>query len=302
MQYVTIKIYESKLDEFIKHYQQYSTDNNGEYILFFAKSNSFVVTVYKNAKNNGQYKVVFNGKNSLIEAQKWNQHAFVNEKKVSKESTHFVTYEKQYGSDEVGFGDFFGPLVVVSCYLDETIFKSISDLTFKDSKKLDDAYILQVGPLLAHKVKHVLNIVDNEKLNDLTSKGYNMNKIKAMLHVNVLNKLKNQLKIDAVSFIDQFASEQKFKEYTASMVGLTNYVLREKGESYYPSVALASVLARYYFLVEIEKLNKKYQTSFPLGASSLVDTFASEFLKKHGITVLNSICKKNFKNYLRLTA
>ena len=44
-----------------------------------------------------------------------------------------------------------------------------------------------------------------------------MNKIKAMLHLHVLNLLKGEMNIKATSFIDQFASEENFAKYTEGM-------------------------------------------------------------------------------------
>ena len=70
-----------------------------------------------------------------------------------------------------------------------------------------------------------------------------------------------------------------------------------KGESIYPSVAAASIIARYAFLLEMDALNEKYETKIPLGASSKVNEFAKEFIAHNGITEFNKIAKKNFANY-----
>ena len=81
---------------------------------------------------------------------------------------------------------------------------------------------------------------------------------------------------------------------------IKDLVMKEKGESLYPSVALASILARYYFLKEMDALSAQFKTSIPLGASSRVDEFALEFQKKHGKSALDKIVKQNFINYQRL--
>ena len=77
-------------------------------------------------------------------------------------------------------------------------------------------------------------------------------------------------------------------------------LFKEKGETYFPSVALASCIARYLFLKEIATLNEKYKVKIPLGASAEVDKFDIEFIKKYGENEFLKICKSNFKNYQKI--
>lgn len=301
---VTIKIKATQLEALKKYYEPHARVNNGAYILFFAIRDQLSITVYRSNKDLAHYKVVFHGPNAEIAASKWAEIQKVSPKKTptpkTKASTSYLDFGPQYGSDEVGFGDFFGPLVVVASYLDEAIYSSLQNLAIKDSKKLTDDYILSIGPLLVAKIKHKVNIVSNPKFNELIKKGYNMNKMKAMLHHQVLSLLQSSLKITAPIYIDQFCSPLLFSKYTEGMPALPNVRMETKGESLFPSVALSSILARYYFLIEIEKLNQQYQITIPLGAGTQVDIFAKTLLKKHGITVLNQIVKQNFVNYKRL--
>lgn len=304
-EYVTIKINQSILTHLMSDYKAYQKDNKGEYIAFFATYHNITITAYFSSKHPDQYKVVFNGENARKEALKWSKDIevkVVSDEKITETKQGFLTYEAQYGSDEVGFGDFFGPLVVVSVYLDRAIFQSLNNFIVSDSKKLTDDYIITIAPLILPKVKYKVNIVDNEKLNSLTKKGYNMNKIKAMLHLNVLSLLKDEVGIEATSYIDKFASEVKFSEYTSNMKPISPIVMKEKGESLYPSVALASMLARYFFLVEMSKLETKFKVKIPLGASLKVDEFALDFKNKYGMSALDKIVKQNFSNYKKLVS
>lgn len=303
IEYVTIKINKQTLQSLIIHYQDYQKDNRGEYIAFFASLKNITITAYFSSKTPDIFKVVFNGENARKEAEKWSSDIEIKvvEEKKSPTKKGFLTYAAQYGSDEVGFGDFFGPVVVVAVYLDEKLFKSLDTLLITDSKKLTDTYILSVAPLLLNKVNYKLNVVSPEKLNELTlQKGYNMNKIKAMLHLNVLSLLKAEVGEPATAYIDKFCSEAKFNEYTRGMVSLSPIIMEEKGESLFPSVALASMLARYFFLMEIAKLEAKFKVKIPLGASLKVDQFATEFKNKYGKSALDKIVKQNFSNYQKL--
>ena len=75
-----------------------------------------------------------------------------------------------------------------------------------------------------------------------------------------------------------------------------------KGETYFPSVALASVIARYSFLEKMDAISKKYNVKIPFGAGGQVEKFASDFLKKFGQKELDKIVKQNFKTYKKVLA
>ena len=62
------------------------------------------ITIYTYKKG---HKVIFSGPNALKEAQLFNPEAQIKETK-EKVVTNFITFQEQIGSDEVGFGDFFG--------------------------------------------------------------------------------------------------------------------------------------------------------------------------------------------------
>ena len=79
-----------------------------------------------------------------------------------------------------------------------------------------------------------------------------------------------------------------------------NITFKTKAESMYPSVALASMIARYCFLKEMEVLNNKYQMEFPKGAGIQADKFVQDFIKVHGIDELRKVAKLNFANYKNL--
>ena len=60
-------------------------------------------------------------------------------------------------------------------------------------------------------------------------------------------------------------------------------------------------MARYAFLLEKERLEKKYKMQIPFGASSKADEFSKAFIKKYGLKEFDKICKKNFANYEEVT-
>lgn len=292
MEYVSYKIDKQIRDKIMIHYASYSVDNFGEYIIFSAKKDDITITIYESKKG---YKVLFAGDNVLDEARLFNSEASLKEQKDSIKK-EYLDLNTQIGSDEVGFGDFFGPLVVVSAYYNPSL-QDILD-KIKDSKKLDDKFILEFVPTILDRVQYSKLTVRNQKYNEMIDKGYNMNEMKALLHNRALFNLKEKVKTCTSFYIDQFCDEDKYFSYIQFEENkVTNLNFHTKGESYYPSVALASMISRYYFLKEFEALNNYYNTTFPKGASKSVDQFALEFINKHGIKELDFVAKKNFVNY-----
>lgn len=287
-----LKITRTNLSKVIAATTIQNFPNSGDYVLFHFRDNDHDFIIYDNTKNE-PYKGVFTGpylpdylKTYLVEEIK----------EGSKDEGVKVTTFPQIGSDEVGFGDFFGPLVVVSAYLTKADESYLLNNGITDSKKLDDTRILLLGHDLQTKISHVKNIVSNPKYNELISKGYNMNKMKAMLHHNVLTLLARKTNYTGSLYFDRFTTAPKFHEYIAGMPSAP-LVSLAGGESAALSIATASVLARFYFLLEIDKLNKLYHTTLPLGAGAKVDEFAKNFLKEKGPAALKLITKHNFRNF-----
>ena len=295
MKYVSYKIDLETKQKIENFYEDYKIPNDGDYICFFAKVDNLTITIYESKKG---YKVVFTGKNALYEAKIFNPDAEISESK-SERKIDFIDLNNQCGSDEVGFGDFFGPLVVVGVYFDSSLTKKLDSI--KDSKKLTDEFILSFVPTIIKNVTFSKLTVHNEKYNSLIKKGYNMNQIKAMLHNRVLLNLQKRKPDCKTFYIDQFCDEKLYYNYLKNEKEIVrNITFKTKGESYYPSVALASMIARYCFLQEMDVLSKKYNMNFPKGASKTVDEFATVFIQKYSLEELKKVCKTNFTNFSKL--
>ncbi|MGI6644319.1 MAG: ribonuclease HIII [Bacilli bacterium] len=299
METVSINVSLDKIAALKDEYLMYSLPPKGDYVIFYAKKDNLTIRIFDRAKRDKDYlKVVFQGENAREVAQNWGE---INEKKEIIIPKDYVNTNKQYGSDEVGFGDFFGPLVVVAAYCDDKALDIIHKFDIKDSKKLTDDYIWTIGPYLLENITYSANVIDNKKYNELIESGYNMNKIKAMLHNNVLRLVQNKVGTPYPMFVDKFVNNKKYFEYLeSSSIVMKDITFQERGEAYYPSIALASVIARYIFLKKMAALNKRFKEEIPFGAGKKVDEFALHFLKKHGKTALDEITKHNFGNYKKL--
>ncbi len=265
-----------------------------------SKENEVTITIYKKNKR-GERKALFQGDKALYEARIWDQNAKLNGSEAKIGEFPIVKSEfPQIGSDEVGTGDFFGPIIVVASFLKEEDLPYIEREGITDSKKMSDEHILSLGPALIKKFDYSELSLNNEKFNEEEMKKLNMNEIKAKMH----NKaLLNVSKRHPGSYIyqDQFAQEHLYYEYLENEKEvLTGIVFQTKGESYYPTVALSSVIARYAFLRKMAKLDEKYGMHFPFGSGEATNLAAQEFIKKYGLKELKKVAKISFSNYKKL--
>lgn len=301
MKYYSYTFSATKVSELINHFEQYKLDPDGEYVYFYARIGDTQVRVYLPKKGHTTQKVVFSGPNPERVILDFDDTLSleIKDTKSPPLPEDYVDLGEQIGSDEVGVGDFFGPLVVTAVYFKKEQIKLVDGLGVSDSKALSDEKIRIIGPILKQSIDHITAVVNNEKYNSLIKSGYNQNKMLAMLHNHVLAKLRVRHPGNYPAYIDQFVDPRKFAFYLTGPQ-VSNVHFQTKGEYYYPSIAIASVIARYEFLLCMDELSTKYKMEIPLGAGKIVDEFAVEFKQKYGLKELEKITKTHFVNYSRL--
>lgn len=259
---------------------------SNDYVLFMAKTSDCTITIYKS------YKAVFQGKDALNEAMIF---GYTND-------NNWLFTDSHAGSDEVGTGDYFGPIVVCASYVDQKSISEIEALGIKDSKKLSDGFISDIVPKIIKKYPHSILVLDNEKYNVLIRQGWNMNSLKAALHNKALSNLNKKKGGINYFVIDQFCAPNNYYQYLKdSDEVIRNVKFETKGESKSAAVALSSIIARYTFLKKMEELKKKSGYDLPLGAGNLVDEMIQKILKERGMEFLKKIAKVNFKNTAKNT-
>lgn len=202
----------------------------------------------------------------------------------------------QAGSDEVGTGDYFGPVVVCAAYVDDKIMEKLKDLPITDSKVLTDPVILDIAPKIMKAVPYSALIVENTKYNEIQA-THNLNAIKALLHNQAYIHLKKKLRdLPPLTVVDQFTPEGLYYRYIKDEPMIIRGLHFEtKAESKYPAVAIASIIARYKFLKVWEKMESDFDFTFPKGASDLVDEAGRRFLDRFGEEKLHQVAKVHFK-------
>ena len=201
------------------------------------------------------------------------------------------------GSDEVGTGDYFGPIVVVATFVSKENVSFLHDLKATDSKKITDEYIKKIAPIIIEKIPYSAFILTNTEYNKLEHDKVNMNKIKAILHNKVLlNLVEKNLPYDKI-VVDQFTPPKNYYGYLSDIPKkVTNITFTPKAEEQCLSVACASIISRYIFLREMYKMSEELGKDIPKGAGINVDEFVQELVNEKGKDILTNYVKLNFKN------
>lgn len=295
---VVIRVTDKTKEKMIKYYEDKKRDKVIPYVVFQAKDADTVITMYESGK------VMFQGVSADIDANMWRDidgQSKVNKEEIKKNDNKYY-YSSAIGSDEVGTGDYFGPIVVTSCYVSKDDIEFVESLGIKDSKKLDDEKILKIAPELIKKIKYKSLIMTNSEYNAKYSTSYNINKIKAIMHNKVLWRMVNEEhpEYDYI-IVDEFAREQRYYEYLNGNPAIQRDItFITKAEDKNLAVASASVISRYIFLKEFDKISDSLHIPLPKGAGKEVDEIGKEVVETYGKDKLKEIAKINFKNTERI--
>lgn len=298
MPYIKFSADEALMEEIRDFYEAPSYPNKkNPYLVFQVKTlDNVQVTCYKSKEI---YTLMFSGdRNKIIDEALIfiDNPVVIDEKTINKD---YLDNSYQIGTDEVGVGDFFGPLVVAATYVTPENLNLIEKLRIKDSKKLTDTKILEIGPIVEKYFLHEVCLCSPKKLVDLKNNGWNMHKIMANLHNTAQNNLLSKIKVNPSTkiYIDEFSNENLYFKYLVTNKPNLPIHFETKGESLYPSVACSSVLARYHFLKIWEKMNEYFKTEIPKGAGEEVDKTVQKLLRKYSLKDLKPYMKTFFRNY-----
>lgn len=302
---IVFKVSDNVKEKMIKYYQDLRRDKTPPYAIFQAMEADTIITLYESGK------AMFQGISADIDANIWidlerklnNRIIDIKtgkEKKVTKEATPKYRKFDKYntiGSDEVGTGDYFGPIVVTATFVSKEDISFLDELKVTDSKKITDETIKKIAPKIMEKILYSSYILSNPDYNKFHNNNINMNKIKAILHNKVLlNMVNKNLPFDKI-VVDQFAPPVKYYEYLSDVKDkVINITFTTKAEEQCLSVACASIISRYIFLKTMHDISTELGIDIPKGAGTTVDEVAEKLVREHGFDILNKYAKLNFKN------
>lgn len=289
---IVIKVDEETKQKMIAYYKDKIRDKKIPYAIFQAQEEDTVITLYESGK------AMFQGISADVDASMW---AMLQDKKEETNNEEDLYNITSIGSDEVGTGDYFGPVVVCAAYVNIEDIKFLEELKVKDSKQITDDYIRKIAPTIAKKIDYELLVLSNKEYNEKYKIIKNINKIKAIMHNKVLYTLHQRHSDCNKIIIDEFAKENSYFNYLKEVTNVErNLIFTPKAENKNMAVATAAILARFSFLEIMDKLSDKYHEPLLKGASSEVDKQAERLIEKYGKEVLEDIAKLHFINTERI--
>lgn len=273
-----------QIEQLLESLKEYRCSKTPPYALYQLKMSDATITAYTSNK------VVFQGKGADFYAKPYLTNT------AAEKRTSAISYP-QAGSDEVGTGDYFGPVCVCAAYVDETQIPLLKQLGVADSKQLTDEKIIQIAPVLIKHIPYSLLVLDNYKYNQV-HETCNMNAIKAKLHNQAYLHLKEKINhLPALCVVDQFTPESSYYRYLKNEKSVIKELTFEtKAENKYLSVACGSIIARFAFLKAFDAMKDKYGMEFPKGAGANVDAFIPQFYQQYGMQGIMNTAKYHFKN------
>ena len=274
---IVIKVNEETKQKMIEYYKDKVRDKKIPYAIFQAQEEDTVITLYESGK------AMFQGTSADVDAAMWGTVLDNTKEKKEEQKKKDQKYHNcsSVGSDEVGTGDYFGPIVVTAAYVKKEDVERLEKLGVGDSKKITDEKIKKITPELIKIVKYRSMILTNKEYNEKYTKDINMNKIKAILHNKVLYQLMTEEKPDIdYIVVDEFAREKRYYEYLEGIPNIQrNITFMTKAEDKNLAVASASIISRYIFLKEFDKLCDSIHIPLPKGAGRDVDEIGEEVVE-----------------------
>lgn len=264
------------------------------YMLF--KNSDVSISVYQTGK------VLFQGKESNSWYIKVNNllnrcDCFKNEANVDELTSQ--QGKRRIGIDESGKGDFFGPLVTVAYFIEDTNQETeLLKIGVKDSKELTDRRIEEISPYIKQIGKYETVIIGPKKYNELYSKIQNLNNILAWSHARCIENILNRESIET-AISDQFGEKHYIEQALLEKGRTINLIQTHKAERDL-AVAAASILARDTFIKQLRYLSEKSGYNLKKGASQEVLQIGKKIVNEKGKEYLVNIAKIHFKTYEKM--
>lgn len=180
---------------------------------------------------------------------------------------HILNMEEGFdyflGSDETGKGEWYGPLVVVVTALTPEEIVEMRLLGVKDSKTMKTPSIIKTAEnIMEQEIPYqsiVLNPASYNKLyREFEAEGKTLNDLMAWAHSRAIRELLDRLEYKQVEVVvDKFDQKKLEGRLQGLDQNKVKVIQKTGGESRTP-VAAASIIAKYLFEREVDRLNQEY--------------------------------------------
>lgn len=205
--------------------------------------------------------------------------------------------ENHVGCYETGSLDFFGPLCVVACYVDQKDEKELNALEL--DKEMSSSDIERIGKILKDKLTYSLLLLDNSHYNQYVNEGQKLSCIKAKLYnqamINVIQRVERPVfKVT----IDAFLSPKKYYRYLKNKIVVVRHI--EFKEEMSLAMKCARILSQYAYLQYYQNMCQSLNTTLPRGFNILANDTGTFLVQEYGKDILFKVSKTNFPNYKQI--
>jgi ribonuclease HIII len=261
------------------------------YAVFQVKADGVVATLYQSGK------LVVQGSH----LEDWLRRYLPGiEAKGKAERGELPLDQPTIGSDEVGKGDYFGPLVVAAVFAEPGApAEQLARLGVADSKTLSDVRVQLLAGQIERGFDHAIVALPPAEYNECWRALRNVNHVLAELHARAIATLLARHP-GAMVLVDEFAAEGVVrKALAAAGAAPGTLVVRPRAEAH-PAVAAASILARAEFLAGLQRCTEQAATDLHKGAGAPVDAAAARVFRIGGRELLGRVAKLHFANTRRI--
>ncbi|WP_342275976.1 hypothetical protein [Spiroplasma endosymbiont of Nebria brevicollis] len=209
------------------------------------------------------------------------------------------------GNDEFGLDNYFGPIVIVSSYIGSSNLEKLRLFNIENYKNLPKDKFKELAFDIMKTIIFESVIINNRKYNQWTDAGYSHDIIKTWGQNQALVRmLQHKVPYDHI-IINQYTNEKRYYDNINNMTANKNKVIKDKvefintAESKYLAVMCSTIISRYLFLEEIDKIRTFSDYDIPLGSGTDVTNYCINMKLKMGATFPNFLdrhCKRDFPN------
>jgi ribonuclease HIII len=267
--------------------------------VFLARKGTAVVNLYENGK------IVFGGSDmKLIEEVETHVNS-LGALPVEKKTVNLPPLEVPFphiGTDEVGKGDYFGPLVTAGVLATAEIARELERIGVKDSKLLSDTTVAnkayQIRKVCGLKRFRIV-IIPSLRYNILIREMKNVNRLLGWAHARAIEDLLANGEGCSLAVADQFGDPAYIRDSLMARGRQIELLQTPKAERDV-AVAAASILARDTFLRKRDELNRAYGVDFPKGSSNVIE-FGKRLVDDYGPEILPNVAKLHFATTIQIT-
>lgn len=292
MEPIVIKVNKILLDKMKKFYDSQMISNEDSHVLFAAKTVGCEIACHDDLTVN------FVGINALNEANRWQKSS----KKTHQLYDDGICIQNHIGAAEYGSADYFGPMCIVACYVDQDDINWLKEIDVTNTMHLSNQEIIEKARQIKDRILYSLLLLDNAHYNKAIGNGVNQANLKAKLHnqaiTNIMQKL--QQSVDT-KVIEQFVSSKTYYNYLKSEVVVVKDVqFEQNADLKFYAVGCSYILAKYAYLQYFANMCKSLKVTLPRGTSTNVDVIGSDLVCTYGENILNKTAKLHLTNTRRI--